>query len=208
MSNYYNFLQPSIVKFSDIAYDEIPSSMVGKYALNYNIIGIKYFAENFMLIEDEDHPGQFMYMLTSEMQPIALDILSTNGKLDIPRAYIVLTEDFVKSQDAFRDWALKAISDNAVYVTGTENFQLGRDYYLNEVVYTFLTSEEFQVFNGRQIGSRLPNYLNEDFKITKWFQELSKDEASWLNFEYFYKKNVIKDLEFDEEDLNSIYKSF
>ena len=53
MNNFMNYIQPSIVKFSSD--EELPESIQNHYMINYNIVGIKYFLENFMISETAGH---------------------------------------------------------------------------------------------------------------------------------------------------------
>lgn len=206
--NYYNFFQPSVIKFSSNAYAEVPESLRNKYALNLNVIGIKYFLDNFLLIEDPEIQGKFMYMLTHDKEKIALDELSAEGTLDVPRAYILLTEQFMESQDAFRDWLTHAIAETSIYATGTEDFKPGRDYYVNQTMHEYLSEFEHQFFNKDDVSFMLPNYLDDEFSMTKWFVDLTEEEMMWNDLDYFYKKNLMQDLTYSEDEFNAFSSTF
>ena len=51
-------------------------------------------------------------MLTNDYHKIRLSDTGMEGVIDIPRAYLVITEDFIKSQDDFYTWILSSIVDN------------------------------------------------------------------------------------------------
>ena len=105
--SFFNYIQPTIVRLSDDA--SLPEHLRNHYLINVNIVGIKYFANNFLLIEDGH--GGYMYMLTNDNHKIRLSDDGLNV-IDIPRAYIVITEEFVNSQDDFSSWLLSSIADN------------------------------------------------------------------------------------------------
>ncbi len=197
--SFFNYIQPTIVRLSEDS--RLPEQLRGNYFVNVNIVGIKYFTENYMLIEDGE--GGYMYMLTNDGDRIKLTDKDIESVIDIPRAYIVITEDFVKSQEAFSEWVLAAIADNSIYTTGTDNFRPGTDYYINDILADYL-EEEYE----DKPDAVLPDYLSSDFTITEYWQELDSDTARHTNFDYFRLKNKIQGLEYSEEELDALCHTF
>ena len=200
--SYFNYIQPTIVRLSDDP--ELPENLRNHYMININIVGIPYFVDNYLLIEGGN--GDYMYMLTNDYHKIRLSDDGMENVIDIPRAYIVITEDFVRSQDDFSSWVLTAITDNSYYITGTEKFKAGVDFYINDVLAKYLREEE-QGTAALEMAT-LPNYLNGKFEITKYWQELTPEIARYTNFDFFRLKNKIADLTYSEEELDNLKHTF
>ena len=101
-SNFYNCIQPSIIKCSNA--ESIPEHLRGKFMININAMSIRWFVNNFKLIEDEEN-GAYMYTLDADVENVS-DTL-----LDIPRAYVVLSDEFISDQRNFRDWIIASFAD-------------------------------------------------------------------------------------------------
>ncbi len=204
--SFFNYIQPTIVRLSED--ESLPENLRGHYLVNLNVVGIPYFVDNFMLIEDGN--GGYMYMLTNDAHKIRLSDTGLEGVIDVPRAYIVISKEFVESQDDFSSWILSAIADNSFFLTGTENFKPGRDYYINQVLIDYLSTEEPEAFANIPVGLRLtlPNYLDGQFNITKYWQEIDAELARYTNFDFFRLKNKIFDLEYSEDELDSLCHTF
>lgn len=204
--SFFKYIQPTIVKLSDD--ESLPEHLREHYLVNVNIVGISYFVENFLLIHDDE--GGYMYMLTDDNHKIRISDNGWGDVIDIPRAYLVLTDDFVKSQEKFSSWMLSAIADNSYFLTGIDGFRPGVDYYLNDVLIKYLQENEPDLFDELPVGLRvtLPDYLSDEFTITKYWVEISKEEALHGNFKYFKLKNKIHDLEYSEEELDALCHTF
>ena len=204
--SFFNYIQPTIVRLSDDP--SLPDGLRNHYLINVNVIGIQYFVNNYLLIENGC--GGYMYMLTNDYHKIRLSDTGMEGVIDIPRAYLVITEDFIKSQDDFSTWILSSIVDNSFFISGTENFKPGRDYFINDVLYNYLKDNEREATENIPIGIRLtlPDYLNGKFEITKYWKEIDEELARYTNFEFFRLKNKIVDLTYSEEELDNLRNTF
>ena len=84
MNTFYKNIQPNIIKFSDD--DLIPEHLRCRYAINYNVWGIDYFFENYLLQESND--GIFMILNENSFNFILEDSLSDlQEDLDINKVY-------------------------------------------------------------------------------------------------------------------------
>lgn len=204
--SFFNYIQPTIVRLSDD--ESLPDGLRGHYLVNLNVVGIPYFVDNFLLIENGN--GGYMYMLTNDYHKIRLSESGLEGVIDVPRAYIVLTKEFVESQEDFSSWILTAIADNSFFVTGTDSFKPGVDFYINDVLCDYLRENEQEAFNNIPVGIRitLPNYLDGNFNITKYWEEIDPELARYTNFDFFRLKNKIVDLTYSEEELDSLCHTF
>ena len=68
-ANFYNYIQPSIIKCGNS--ENIPESLRNKFMININAMSIRWFVDNFMLIEDPD-TGAYMYMVKHDGGKIKL----------------------------------------------------------------------------------------------------------------------------------------
>lgn len=204
--SYFNYIQPTVVKASDN--EDIPSNLQNKYFVNVNIVGIKYFVDNFILVEGEN--GDYMYMYTNDHHRLVYSPDGTEELIDIPRVYLTITKEFCESQVNFSEWLLKAIADNTYFLTGTDNFKPGVDYYINAVLREYLYNhEDVSLYNNSDVDSfTLHNYLDRSFSITKWWSELSDEEARLTNFDYFHSKNEAADRTNSEEALLDFTHTF
>lgn len=204
-TNFYNYIQPSIIKCGNS--ENIPENLRNKYMININAMSIRWFVDNFMLIEDPD-TGAYMYMITNDNEKIRLFETEYSDVLDIPRAYIVLTDEFITNQTNFRDWILASFADPATFGTGTENFKIGKDYYINKTLYDYLKEKEEQLLGDLTESVVMPNYLNAGFNITEDYVLLDDSTISYNNYKYFYLKNKLLELTYSEDELNSLYSTF
>ena len=68
--NFYNYIQPSIIKCGDTK--NIPENLRNKFMININAMSIRWFVDNYMLIEDPA-TGTYMYMITHDGEKLRLD---------------------------------------------------------------------------------------------------------------------------------------
>lgn len=130
------------------------------------------------------------------------NVIDNKQTLDIPRVYIVLSDDFVNSQENFSKWLLLTLSDTNVFIVGTENFKPGVDYYINNTLGNCLNKED----NALLIT--LPDYINSDFTLNNAWVELDKQTALYNNFNYFRLKNKLLYLSYTEDELRDLCHTF
>ena len=203
-ANFYNYIQPSIIKCSNS--ENIPENLRNKFMININAMSIRWFVDNFMLIEDPD-TGAYMYMITHDGEKLRL-AEKDSDVLDIPRAYIVLTDEFITNQTNFRDWIIASFADPATFGRGTEKFKIGVDYYINRTLYDYLKDKEEQLVGDLSENDVMPNYLNTGFNITEDYVLLDESTISYNNYKYFYLKNKLSELTYSEDALNNLYSTF
>ena len=205
-TNFYNYIQPSIIKCGDT--ENIPENLRNKFMININAMSIRWFVDNYMLIEDPD-TGTYMYMITDEGEKLRLNEKEEDSRvLDIPRAYIVLTDEFITNQTNFRDWIIASFADPATFGKGTDNFKIGIDYYINRTLYDYLKEKEEQSVGDLDENVVMPNYLNDGFNITEDYLLLDDNTISYNNYKYFYLKNKLSELTYSEDELNNLYSTF
>lgn len=204
-TNFYNYIQPSIIKCSNS--ENIPENLRNKFMININAMSIRWFVDNFMLIEDPN-TGAYMYMITHDGEKLELDEKDESDVLDIPRAYIVLTDDFITNQTNFRDWIISSFADPSTFGRGTKNFKIGRDYYINRTLYDYLKEREEQFITDLTEDVVMPNYLNAGFNITEDYVLLDDGIISYNNYKYFYLKNKLSELVYNEDEFNNLYSTF
>ena len=204
-ANFYNYIQPSIIKCGNS--ENIPENLRNKFMININAMSIRWFVDNFMLIEDPD-TGAYMYMITHDGEKLRLAEKEDSDVLDIPRAYIVLTDEFITNQTNFRDWIIASFADPATFGRGTEKFKIGIDYYINRTLYDYLKDKEEQLVGDLSEDDVMPNYLNAGFNITEDYLLLDDSTISYSNYKYFYLKNKLSELTYSEDALNNLYSTF
>lgn len=204
-ANFYNYIQPSIIKCGNS--ENIPENLRNKFMININAMSIRWFVDNFMLIEDPD-TGAYMYMITHDGEKLRLAEKEDSDVLDIPRAYIVLTDEFITNQTNFRDWIIASFADPATFGRGTEKFKIGIDYYINRTLYDYLKDKEEQLVGDLSENDVMPNYLNAGFNITEDYLLLDDSTISYSNYKYFYLKNKLSELTYSEDELNNLYSTF
>lgn len=136
MNTFYRHLQPNIIKFSDNI--QLPEDLKCHYAINYNVWGIDYFYENYLLQESTD--GIYMILNENNFNILLEDSLSDQEVLDIPRLYIKITDKFLNDDSKFQEFILKAAKDNEIYGLGIDGFRPGEDYYLNTTLFNYLSN--------------------------------------------------------------------
>lgn len=201
INNFFKLVQPTIVKTSEE--EELPERLRNRFFLNLNILGIKYFEQNFLVTEsDEGIP----YMIATEE---CFNILIENGDsdyenvFDIPRIYIDITEKFVNDAKSFRNFLYEAIIENAIYLNGYEDFLPGQDYWLNKTLYDYLSTPD------TDSSICLPNFLTNKVEISRYFVDLSETfMEDYTNLDYYEKKNRQLDFKFSEDELLNFYSTF
>ena len=203
-----NYIQPTIVKLSDS--EDIPTSLHNNYMINLNIVGIKYFQENFIIQENSN--GDFIMKESyQEGDPVPgfawllEESLSEEDVIDIPRAYIVISADLVKDDSKLKAYTINGLIDNNVFIEGVDGFVPGKDFFINETLYRYLRE-----FNNVEENEDviLPNYLNKNGEISENFVELDCREKDYSNIEYYYNKNKLAANTYSEEQLNDFYVTF
>lgn len=203
-----NYIQPTIVKLSDS--EDIPTSLHNNYMINLNIVGIKYFQENFIIQENSN--GDFIMKESyQEGDPVPSfawlleESLSEEDVIDIPRAYIVISADLVKDDSKLKAYTINGLIDNNVFIEGVDGFVPGKDFFINETLYRYLRE-----FNNVEENEDviLPNYLNKNGEISENFVELDCREKDYSNIEYYYNKNKLAANTYSEEQLNDFYATF
>lgn len=205
MNQFFDYIQPTIIKTSDNK--ELPEHLRNRFLLNFNVFGIKYFEQYYLLSEsDEGVP----YLIMNEQNwgiELENNIDGFDKILDIPRLYIDITDKFIESSDIFRSFIFQAIIENSIYVKGIEGFEAGKDYWLNTTLYNYLANtNQIEIPN---FEARLPNYMTEHIMVSKYFDDLSMmPYKDYTNLEYYNRKNHILDNKFSEEELLDFYKNF
>lgn len=203
-----NYIQPTIVKLSDS--EDIPTSLHNNYMINLNIVGIKYFQENFIIQENSN--GDFIMKESyQEGDPVPgfawllEESLSEEDVIDIPRAYIIISADLVKDDSKLKAYTINGLIDNNVFIEGVDGFVPGKDFFINETLYRYLRE-----FNNVEENEDviLPNYLNKNGEISENFVELDCREKDYSNIEYYYNKNKLAANTYSEEQLNDFYATF
>lgn len=208
MSNFFNYIQPTIVQLSHE--EDLPESLRGRYMVNVNIFGIEYFLENYIMVEDDDtDPNNDKHILLQS--PGFFEIEGFDAEvIDIPRMYIVLTQEFIDDDRKFQELLIKALQSNKIFAEGTNEFVPGVDYYINNTLYDYLVRVETIEPDDNIV---LPNYLTYDnntqiASITKYFIELDDNLKDYRNLDYFLKRNALLDNEFTEDELKNFYANF
>ena len=205
MNTFYTHIQPNIIKFSDN--EDLPENLRCRYAINYNVWGIDYFFENYLLQESND--GVYMILNENGFNFILEDSLSDQNTLDIPRLYILITEQFLNDTSKFQEFILRSSKDNEVYFSGIDGFRPGTDYFINTTLFNYLTNiNAITVEEGIDPASyKLPNYIDENGKLTKYFVDLSTEIIKdYTNLNYFDSKNKLLENHFSEDELNNFYQ--
>jgi len=203
MNRFFRLLQPTIVQASD----EMPNpELRGRYFINFNVVGIPYFEENYILLETSF--GSPYLILKENDWGLLLENSEFSDVIDIPRIYIDITDKFVNDKDnLFQSFVYQAIMKNQIWGRGIDGFFAGKDYYTNETLWVYLaTHEEMEVFDT---GAKLPNYLNVSGEITKYWRDLSGEVfKDYNNLDYFNEKNKLLTNTYPEDELNNFYSNF
>lgn len=205
MNKFFDFLQPTIVKTSN--HPELPEHLRNRYLLNFNVFGIKYFEQYYLLSESVDGVP---YLIMKE-DNWAIELENSNDDfddvLDIPRIYINISDSFLENGEIFKDFIYQAIMENAIYGGGIEGFEAGKDYWLNTTLYNYLANtNQIEISN---FEARMPNYLTQQIRISDYFDDLSTSPyKDYTNLIYYNKKNHLRDNKYSEDFLNDFYKNF
>ena len=210
MNTFYKHIQPNIIKFKDDI--SIPEDLKCHYVINYNVWGIDYFFENYLLQESND--GIFMILNENNFNFVLEDSLDDQSSLDIPRLYILITDKFLKDDSKFHEFILRASKDNEIYAKGIEGFRPIEDYYINVTLFNYLANInaiESEGYGDEYVPSaiKLPNYIDEQGNITRYFEDLSNEVIKdYTNLDYFNKKNSLLNGTYSEDELNNFYQNF
>jgi len=212
MNSFLDNFQPTIVQFSDDPC--VPLSCRGRYMLCINITGIKWFEENFLKLEIGG-------LIEGEALGPSLLMLEDSGanKLDVPRVYVPINEDLVKSDALLGKFLISGLTDNLVYAEGIEYFRPGQDYYVNETLYKWIVRKEDHQGNlvapidEENDDIVLPDYLVYDDKtetcsLSDAFNELTDEEKKTKNFKYFLNKNKMIGMKFSDDELENLASTF
>ena len=204
-NKFFKLLQPTIVKTSDDEF--LPQKLRNRFLVNYNVIAISYFEENYILGESED--GEY-FLLANDNQKLVLENSGSGKIIDIPRLYIDITDKFINGAELFQKFISLAIKDNSYYASGIDGFVPGEDYWLNGTLNEYISLNGFSSCYISEI--ELPNYLEQHHRsvsITKYFCDLSDTYANdYSNLEYYKKKNREQEHEFAKEELMNFYANF
>lgn len=205
MNKFFDYVQPTIIRTSNNL--ELPENLRNRFLLNYNVFGIKYFEQYYLLSENED--GSPYLIMNEDNWGIELEsnLEGFDKILDIPRLYIDITDKFVGGSELFRSFIYQAIMENSIYARGIEGFEAGKDYWLNTTLYNYLANTN--QIEEPNFEARMPNYLTEHVVISKYFDDLSHEPyKDYTNLEYYNRKNHILDFNFSEDELLDFYKNF
>lgn len=205
MNKFFDYIQPTIIRTSN--HSELPENMRNRYLLNYNVFGIKYFEQYYLL--SESHSGVPYLIMNEDNWGIELENSNDlfDDIIDIPRIYIDITERFINDSEIFRSFIFQSIMENSIYAKGIEGFEAGKDYWLNTTLYNYLANTN--QIETPNFGARLPNYITEHKMISVYFDDLSTTPyKDYTNLEYYYKKNRLLDNVYTEEYLLDFYKNF
>lgn len=205
MNKFFDYIQPTIIRTSN--HSELPENMRNRYLLNYNVFGIKYFEQYYLL--SESHSGVPYLIMNEDNWGIELENSNDlfDDIIDIPRIYIDITERFINDSETFRSFIFQSIMENSIYAKGIEGFEAGKDYWLNTTLYNYLANTN--QIETPNFAARLPNYITEHKMISVYFDDLSTTPyKDYTNLEYYYKKNRLLDNVYSEEYLLDFYKNF
>jgi len=219
VNTFYTHIQPTIVRFSDDV--ELPENMRCRYVINYNVWGIDYFYENYLLQESDD--GAYLLLNEDRFNFLLEDSISDQEILDIPRLYILITDDFINDSSLFQQFIIEATKNINVYGNGIPGFRPGKQYYLNTTLFNYLANinaveltdpdttdnEENEAYEDyNPINNRLPNYLDNNASISRFFVDLSGEPIKdYTKLEFFKNKNLLIDNTYSEDELRSFYSN-
>lgn len=203
MNTFYKHLQPNIIKFSDN--EELPENLKCHYIINYNVWGIDYFYSNYLLQESDN--GAYLILKEDSFNILLEDAINGQETLDLPRLYILITDKFMNDSKLFEDFIFQANKENSIYANGIPGFRPGEDYFLNSTLYNYLVLSNLVA--DPNLDYRLPNYLDYNGNITKYFVDLNDEPIKdYTNLNYFNKKNQLVDNTYSEDQLNNFYQTF
>lgn len=187
--------------------EELPERVRGRFFINFNVFGLQYFTENYLL--QETSFGAPYLVLKEDNWGLQLEDSAEGELLDIPRIYIDITDKFVNDeQNLFQSFVAQSLMDNKIWVRGIDGFFAGMDYYTNYTLYNYLAlTDQIEV---PDFGARLPNYLDYYGHIqTKYWKDLSGEMyENYNNLEYFNEKNNLLNNVYSDDELNNFYSTF
>ena len=198
-------MQPTIIQAT--MNEELPEEVRGRYFINFNVFGIQYFTEKYILQETDF--GASYLILKEDNWGFQLEDTDEGELIDIPRVYIDITDEFVNSEsEIFSSFVAQALMNNEIWITGIDNFIGGKEYYVNKTLYNALALSD--MLSETHFETRLPNYLDNYGQIqTKYWKDLSNEPYSdYTNLEYFAQKNNIVNFTYSEDELNNFYSTF
>ena len=187
--------------------EELPEEVRGRFFINFNVFGIQYFTEKYILQETDF--GAAYLILKEDNWGFQLEDTDEGELIDIPRVYIDITKEFVNDEtELFSSFVAQSIMNNEIWVTGIDNFVGGKQYYVNKTLYNALALSD--ILPESHFEVRLPNYLDNYGQIqTKYWKDLSNEPYSdYTNLEYFAEKNNLKENTYSEDELNNFYSTF
>jgi hypothetical protein len=209
-NKFFDYLQPTIVKTSDSEY--LPENLRNRYFINFNIVGIKYFDQYYLLQENNNG---IPYLIVKEDR-FGIELEDSKDDydkiLDLPRIYINISENFINNPEAFREFFSTAVRSNPIYLSGVTGFRAGEDYWLNTTLFNYIVNMHQSV--EANTAARMPNYLTETtnsdtVEISEYFVDLSNSPyKDYTNLEYYSQKNDMLDNQYTEDQLNDFYKNF
>ena len=205
MNKFYNYLQPTIIQATNS--EELPESVRGRFFINFNVFGIQYFCEKYILQETEF--GSPYLLLKEDNWGLQLEDSAEGELIDIPRIYIDITDKFVNDEEnLFQSFVVQSLLDNKRWVEGINNFVGGVDYYTNYTLYNYLALTEQLTTSNFSV--RLPDYLDHYGLIqTKYWKPLTGEiYEDYNNLDYFNQKNHLLTNVFSEDELNNFYSTF
>lgn len=205
MNKFFRFLQPTIIQAT--MNEELPPEVRGRYFINFNVFGIQYFTEKYILQETDF--GAAYLILKEDNWGFQLEDTDEGELIDIPRIYIDITEEFVHDEhEVFSSFVAQSLMDNVTWITGIDNFIGGQQYYVNKTLYNALALTDSLPESHFEV--RLPNYLDNYGQIqTKYWKDLSGEPyQDYTNLEYFMEKNNLVNNEYPIDDLNNFYSTF
>lgn len=205
MNQFFKYLQPTIIQAT--MNEELPEQVRGRFFINFNVFGIAYFTENYIL--GETSFGAPYLILKEDNWGLQLENTTEGELLDIPRIYIDITDKFINDTDnLFQSFVAQSLMDNKIWVKGIDNFLAGKDYYTNNTLYNYLAlTDQIEVPN---FSVRLPDYLDTFGQLrTEYWKPLTGElYEDYNNIEYFNEKNNMLTNKFSEDELNNFYSTF
>ena len=205
MNHFFKYLQPTIIQAT--MNEELPEQVRGRFFINFNVFGIAYFTENYIL--GETSFGAPYLILKEDNWGLQLENTTEGELLDIPRVYIDITDKFINDPDnLFQSFVAQSLMDNKIWVKGIDNFLAGKDYYTNNTLYNYLAlTDQIEV---PDFSVRLPDYLDTFGQLrTEYWKPLTGElYEDYNNLEYFNEKNNMLTNKFSEDELNNFYSTF
>ncbi len=205
MNQFFKYLQPTIIQAT--MNEELPEQVRGRFFINFNVFGIAYFTENYIL--GETSFGAPYLILKEDNWGLQLENTTEGELLDIPRVYIDITDKFINDTDnLFQSFVAQSLMDNKIWVKGIDNFLAGKDYYTNNTLYNYLAlTDQIEV---PDFSVRLPDYLDTFGQLrTEYWKPLTGElYEDYNNIEYFNEKNNMLTNKFSEDELNNFYSTF